>query len=339
MGCEKLKKDVLEAGFLKNLPFFIDSISLENRPMMPHMIEKLFSSSSEVILGKEHQVRLAFCCLLARGHLLVEDVPGVGKTTLVKFFAKALDLKSSRIQFTNDLLPADILGTSIFNEALGEFRFYPGPIFGQIVVADELNRATPKTQSACLQAMEERKVTVDGVTHDLPQPFFLIATQNPMEQSGTFPLPESQLDRFLMRIDLGYPDREAEKQLLKGESRNLLLDRMSAVMSADELQNLQEQVHQVLVADPVIDYIQDILAASRNYAVDCVGLSPRAGLALLKSSQAWAFIHQRSYVLPEDVQAVALSVMAHRLNHFHRFGGEPGATIAANILNSVPVDK
>jgi MoxR-like ATPase len=268
-----------------------------------------------LILGKDQPLRLALCCLIARGHLLIEDIPGVGKTTLANGLARTLGLGLKRIQFTSDLLPADILGTSIFErspQGAGTFVFHPGPLFAQVVLADEVNRATPKTQSALLEAMEERQVSVDGHTHALPTPFFVIATQNPTFQIGTYPLPESQLDRFLMRIDLGYPDREAERRMLAGPDRRELLAGLEPVLDAAGLARLQHAAAAMHVSEALRDYLLDLLAATRTGGGH--GLSPRAGLALQHAAQAWALMSGRAMVLPEDVQAVAPAVMGHRLS-------------------------
>jgi len=288
-----------------------------------------------LILGKERQVRLAFACLLARGHLLIEDLPGMGKTTLAHGLASALGLSFRRIQFTSDLLPADIVGVSIYQPETRDFRFHPGPVFTQLLLADELNRATPKTQGALLEAMEEHQVTCDGVTHALPDPYFVIATQNPRQQHGTYPLPESQLDRFLMRIDMGYPDRVAERELLKGRDRRDLLDTLKPVLDGARLAVLQGQVRAVRASDALLDYIQDLIAASRRSPHFVHGLSPRAGLALLAAARAWALLAGRDMVLPEDVQDVALSVMAHRLPP-----ADARATpmaLVAELIGSVPI--
>jgi len=300
------------------------------------LIETFLSEGQRVILGKERQLRLCLCALLCESHILIEDLPGVGKTTLVKTLARLLGLEATRVQFTNDLLPSDILGTSVFDSSTNQFRFHPGPIFGQIVIADELNRATPKTQSALLQAMEERKVTVDGVTHPLPRPFFVVATQNPLEQTGTYPLPESQLDRFLMRIDIGYPDRKAERDLLKGERREILLEELQPAFSVQTLMMAQVSCRQVHISDALINYVQDILDYSRSRPQNFRGLSPRSGLAMIESSRAWAFIHGRKMVLPDDVQAVAPAVMAHRLRFMDR-DSSSGESLAREILEHVPV--
>lgn len=316
----------------------VSSLKSTKHTQTPKAIEDFLKLSETVILGKTEQVHLAFCCLLARGHLLIEDVPGVGKTTLVKFLSRALNLQESRIQFTNDLLPADIIGTSIYDAEKGSFSFHKGPIFGEIIIADELNRATPKTQSACLQAMEERYVSVDGGSYPLPEPFFVVATQNPREQAGTYPLPESQLDRFLMRIEMGYPDRNAEKSLLKGEKRSDLISNIQPVMNGQDLIQFQKQVEEVFVSDQVIDYVQDILDQSRSSAVEHYGLSPRCGLSLIQSSKAWAFMHGRDLVLPEDIQAVAVAVMGHRLNRGDDLDSTRGVKVAKEIIGNVRID-
>jgi MoxR-like ATPase len=284
-------------------------------------------------LGKEHQVRLALACLLARGHLLIEDLPGVGKTTLAHVLAKVLGLQFKRIQFTADLLPADILGVSIYQSEGKNFVFHHGPLFAQLVLADEINRTTPKTQSALLEAMEERQVTAEGVTHKLPEPFFVIATQNPHHLIGTFPLPESQLDRFLMRIEMGYPDRAAERALLKGRDRRELVESLQPVIGPDKLMSLQPLVARVHVADALLDYIQNLLEATRRAGAFSEGLSPRAGLSLLAAARSWAMLAGRDMVLPEDVQTVAPSVIGHRLRSP---AGERAVSIT-RLLESVPI--
>jgi MoxR-like ATPase len=280
---------------------------------MPLLLDASIARLGEIILGKEQQLRLALACMLARGHLLIEDLPGVGKTTLAHALARVLGLHYQRIQFTSDLLPTDILGVSIYNRDTTDFRFHPGPVFSNIVLADEINRATPKTQSALLEAMEEDQVTIEGESRALPQPFFVIATQNPLHQIGTFPLPESQLDRFLMCIELGYPDSTAERHLLQGEDRRDLLAGVSPLVSVTQLRELQQQVHTVHAADALLDYLQALLAFSRQSPHFQHGLSPRAGLALLHSARAWAFLQDRDMVLPEDLQTVLPAVVNHRL--------------------------
>lgn len=297
---------------------------MSSRPASPHdlvlttaeaaasaeSLRLLNEALSQIILGKEQIVRLAVTCLLARGHLLFEDQPGVGKTLLSQALAQSLGLQFRRVQFTSDLLPADILGASIYDREAGSFTFHQGPVFTQVLLADEINRATPKTQSALLEAMEEGKVTCDGTPHTLPVPFFVIATQNPSTQIGTFMLPESQLDRFLMRLALGAPERGAERVMLQGQDRREMLRAMAPVMSWSELGHMQQLARLVHVSEPLLDYLQDLLAASRSGGH---GMSPRAGLALLAAARAWALMEGRVMVLPEDVQAVASSVMSHRL--------------------------
>ncbi|MEO5365907.1 MAG: AAA family ATPase [Magnetococcus sp. WYHC-3] len=267
----------------------------------------------EVILGKPHAVRLALCCLLAGGHLLIEDRPGVGKTTLAHALSTALGLAYARIQFTSDLLPSDITGVSVYDRERELFRFHPGPIFAGVVLADEINRATPKAQSALLEAMEERQVTVEGETRPLPDPFFVIATQNPARQVGTFPLPESQLDRFLMRISLGYPDRAAERQLLLGRSRRDLVAQLPPVADPGILGDMIREVQEVHTAPALLDYIQSLAEFTRLGGLYTDGLSPRAVLGLLRAARAWAWLAGRRAVLPEDVQTVLPGVAAHRL--------------------------
>ena len=271
---------------------------------MTQRIEEVVRQVGGIILGKEHQIRLAIACLLARGHLLIEDIPGVGKTMLAHALATSLGLGFKRIQFTSDLLPADILGVSIYDRDTGGFQFHAGPIFAQVVLADEVNRATPKAQSALLEAMEEHQVTAEGETRRLPQPFFVIATQNPSYQVGTFPLPESQLDRFLMRIELGYPDADAERALLQGEDRRDLLAELAPCMATQELVDLQHRVQQVHASSALLDYVQALVGHTRRSADYVNGLSPRAALAVLHAARAWALMAGRGHVVPEDVQAV-----------------------------------
>jgi MoxR-like ATPase len=298
-------------------------------------LERLIAAAGQVILGKEAQVRLALACLLARGHLLIEDLPGVGKTTLAHVLARTLGLHFQRIQFTSDMLPADIIGVSVYERDSGAFKFHPGPIFAQVILADEVNRATPKTQSALLEAMEEHQVTVEGETRKLPEPFFVIATQNPSEQVGTFPLPESQLDRFLMRIELGYPDRDAERALLAGTDRRDLLASLEPCMSPGELVEQQELVQQVHVAGALLDYVQAIVAHTRRSPEYVAGLSPRAALALVHSARAWALLEGRDQVIPEDVQAVLPGVAAHRLRPAQDAARR--ADVGAQLLAAVPI--
>jgi len=264
------------------------------------------------VLGKEEQIRFALCCLLAKGHLLIEDIPGIGKTTLAKTLAKVLGLEFRRVQCTNDMLPGDILGVSVFDQRSGSFSFHPGAVFTQILLADEINRTTAKTQSALLEAMEERQVSIEGESRQLPAPFFVIATQNPLEQAGTYPLPESQLDRFLMKISLGYPSREAERRLLTTGGVPITDDGRPLV-NAKVILQLQEQVSRVRLSPTLIVYLQDILDFSRNSGRFAIGLSPRAGLLLTRASQSYALLHGRNFALPEDVRRVLPYIAIHRL--------------------------
>jgi MoxR-like ATPase len=298
-------------------------------------IDRVVAAASQVILGKESQVRMALACLLARGHLLIEDLPGVGKTTLAHALAKLLGLHFQRIQFTSDMLPADILGVSIYERESGAFKFHPGPIFAQVILADEVNRATPKTQSALLEAMEEHQVTAEGETRKLPVPFFVIATQNPSEQVGTFPLPESQLDRFMMRIELGYPDRDAERALLSGTDRRDLLATLDPGMSPAELMELQAAAQRIHIAPALLDYVQAIVEHTRRSPEYVAGLSPRAALALVHSARAWAMLEGRDKVLPEDVQAILPGVAAHRLRPAH--DAQRRVDVGAQLLAAVPI--
>ena len=295
----------------------------------------LVSQIGQIIVGKPEVIRLAVACLLARGHLLIEDLPGVGKTTLSHALARSVGLDFRRIQFTSDQLPADIVGNSIFDRERQQFVFHPGPLFSQVVLIDEVNRATPKTQSAMLESMEEGQVTVDGHTHRLPEPFFVIATQNPQHQVGTFPLPESQLDRFLMRLELGVLDREAEREMLLGRDRRDLLRDLQPVLDVAKLQEIQDATREIHASPALLDYLQDLIEASRRE--HRTGLSPRAGLALLRAAQAWALMQGRDMVLPEDLQAVGIAVMAHRLGEDREATGEHGRALAQRLLQSVPV--
>ncbi|MGR8941910.1 MAG: AAA family ATPase [Gammaproteobacteria bacterium] len=300
---------------------------------MQNAINALLDSANQILLGKQRQVRLAVCCLLARGHLLIEDIPGVGKTTLAHTLAKLLGLDYQRIQFTSDILPADMIGASVFDAKNQQFTFHPGPIFKQMVLADEINRSTPKAQSALLEAMEEHQVTVDGKTYPLPEPFFVIATQNPSHQIGTFPLPESQLDRFLMRIELGYPDAVSERLLLTGQSRHSLIETLSVKLAPEQLRRIQKEVLQVHTSNALLDYCQAIIRFTRESSAYPAGLSPRAGLALLTAAKAWAYMDGRDAVIPEDLQAVLAPVAGHRI----RSGNIESDAVVAPILSQVPV--
>ena len=299
-------------------------------------LQQALNQINRIVLGKENQVRLCLACLLARGHLLIEDVPGVGKTTLAHALARTLGLDFHRIQFTSDLLPADILGAAIYDRDSGQFSFHPGPIFAQVILADEINRASPKAQSALLEAMEEGQVSIEGETRPLPSPFFVIATQNPSDQIGAFPLPESQLDRFLLRIRLGFPDHTAERALLRGEDRRDLLADLTSAITPVEFIAQQKRALQVHVSDALLDYLQALIAASRQDARFIAGLSPRAGLGLMRVAQAWAYLAGRDFVQPEDVQAVLPALTPHRL--FPAVGLiQPGDDWAARILLEVPI--
>jgi MoxR-like ATPase len=312
--------------------------SESNRPIRADFTKQIAAFTAqicEVIVGKTEPIKLAVACLLARGHLLIEDIPGVGKTTLAMALARSLGLDFQRIQFTSDLLPADVLGNSIFDRQEQRFVFHHGPLFSQVVLIDEVNRATAKTQSALLEAMEEHHISADGVTYELPQPFFVIATQNPQHQTGTFPLPESQLDRFLMRIELGVPDRVSERAMLLGMDRREMLKNLASVFTTQTLTDIQNAVRRVHTSSALLDYLQDLLDASRQR--HSTGLSPRAGLALLHAAQGWALMHGREMVLPEDIQAVGVAVMAHRLGHDIEQPGQSGLTLARALLSSVPV--
>jgi MoxR-like ATPase len=300
-------------------------------------IDQIVEAAGRILVGKQEVIKLAITCLLAKGHLLIEDVPGVGKTTLAHTLAHLLGLHYQRIQFTSDLLPSDIIGISIYEANERRFQFHQGPIFAQLILADEINRATPKTQSALLEAMEERQITIDGVTHGLPEPFFVIATQNPSHQVGTFPLPESQLDRFLMRVRIGYPGRLAERELLAGGDRRALIEEQPVVLSAQQLSEFQKQVSQVHVASALVEYCQDILAHTRNKPDYRLGLSPRAGLAMLQAARAWAYLEGRDLVLPEDLQAILPATVGHRLLTSGETRGVANDGLVMDLLNSVPL--
>ena len=300
-------------------------------------LQRVVQQAGQVILGKERQIRMAVACLLAGGHLLIEDLPGVGKTTLAHVLAKLLGLNFHRIQFTSDMLPADIIGVSVYDREGATFKFHPGPIFSQLILADEVNRATPKTQSALLEAMEEHQVTAEGETRKLPEPFFVIATQNPSNQVGTFPLPESQLDRFLMRIELGYPDRDAERTLLQGVERRDLIAVLDPCLAPGELMELQSTVKGVHAAPPLLDYIQALVEHTRRSPVYITGLSPRAALALLNCARAWSLLEGRDKVLPEDVQAVLPGVAGHRLRPVHDGAHHSSVDCAESLIGAVPI--
>jgi MoxR-like ATPase len=297
-------------------------------------LEAAMAQVNRVLLGKPRQVKLAFTCLIAGGHLLLEDVPGVGKTTLAHALAASFALDFQRVQFTSDLLPSDIIGVSVYERETGQFRFHAGPIFTGLLLADEINRATPKTQSALLEAMAEGQVTVDGQTHRLPQPFFVVATQNPLDLAGTFPLPDSQLDRFMLRVSLDYPDAAAERALLTGSDRRDLLAQLTPQLDGPGLAELSRRAQAVTASGALLDYLQALLAASRRHADIRVGLSPRAGLALLGAARAWAMLSGRQHVLPEDIQALFVSLAAHRLVPTR---GANGDSLARNLLAEVAV--
>ncbi len=286
----------------------------KNRSDLHTVFEQITEQVGQVIFGKQEQVQLALCCLFAQGHLLIEDIPGIGKTTLAKVLAETLGLDFRRVQCTSDMLPGDILGVSVFEQKSGNFIFHQGPIFTQVLLSDEINRTTPKTQSALLEAMEEVQVTIEGKTRPLPTPFFVIATLNPLEQAGTFPLPESQLDRFLFRIKLGYPDRSSELKLLRSGGTQKKSKTIHPILSAEKVIQCQQMAARVHVSDPLVEYVQDILDHTRNSPDFHTGLSPRAGLSLVRASQAWAFINGRDYCLPEDVQKLLPFVASHRLH-------------------------
>ncbi len=309
----------------------------ENRGKNIARLQQTLVVMNEVILGKEQPLRLALTCLIARGHLLIEDQPGVGKTTLAHLLARVLGLDFQRIQFTSDMLPADILGVSVYDQNSASFKFHPGPVFSQLVLADEVNRATPKAQSALLEAMEEYQVTTEGETHPLPSPFFVIATQNPSNQIGTFQLPESQLDRFLMRLEIGYPDQIHEKELLKGKDRREILKELDATLSPTQLLAVQQAAPQVHVSDVLIDYLQKILNFSRHSPYYQHGLSPRAGIAILRCAQVWALLDSRDHLLPEDIQAILPATTNHRLQPAAEFSTLTPDEIVSHLM-TVPLD-
>ena len=307
-----------------------------NHAFYQSRLDHIVNSLAHIILGKDEAIRLALTCLLCRGHLLIEDLPGMGKTTLAHALSTCLGLKFNRIQFTSDLLPADILGISIYEQTNAQFNFHPGPVFTQVLLADEINRATPKAQSALLEAMEEHQVTTEGKTRNLPEPFFVIATQNPGFQIGTFPLPESQLDRFFMRIHLGYPDAQAERELLTSQDRHQLIEQLQCTIDLQDLFDLQHAVKQIHVSSDLLDYIQALIIFSREPGNFAAGLSPRAGLALLHAAQAWALMCGRDHALPEDVQQVLPSIVNHRLQSVSG-SDENNLLTASNLLLSIPI--
>lgn len=304
---------------------------------MRDFIQTIIDEIGQVLLGKEEQIKLALACVLSDGHLLIEDLPGMGKTTLAHALAKTLGLSYQRVQFTSDMLPADIIGVSVYERDPGRFVFHPGPVFTQLLLADEINRTTPKTQSALLEAMEERQVTIEGETRKLDDPFFVIATQNPLSQMGTFPLPESQLDRFLMRISLGYPSPDAERRLFLGGDPRAQLARLKARLSPEKLPAIKRAAEQVKTSDSLIDYLQRLVQHTRHSPEFACGLSPRGALALLRVAKTWAFMHNRNYVIPEDLQALVPSVIGHRVTSATRGSEGHAQTLVAELLNAVDV--
>jgi MoxR-like ATPase len=294
---------------------------------MRELIDSAVAEVGRLLLGKEDQIRLALCCLMARGHLLIEDLPGMGKTTLSHALAQVLGLSYNRVQFTSDLLPADILGVSVFEQSSGSFTFHPGPIFSQVLLADEINRTTPRTQSALLEAMGEGQVTAEGATRPLPQPFFVIATQNPINQSGTYPLPESQLDRFLMRIELGYPDPREERLMFTRNANAVTAEDLRTCIDTRQLEQIREAVDQVHASDNLLDYLQRLVGYTRTAGNFGCGLSPRGALALLQSARTWALMSGREHIVPEDLQHVFPAVASHRLVPASDFGGDSNALV------------
>lgn len=299
-------------------------------------IGKAIAAVETIILGKSTQIELAVCCLIARGHCLIEDLPGVGKTTLSQTIAQVFGLDFNRIQFTSDLLPADILGVSIFDPEQQVFKFHPGPVFAHFILADEINRATPKTQSALLEAMEEKQITVEGVTHRLDEPFFVIGTQNPLDQSGTFPLPESQLDRFMMKISLGYPDQAAERALLTGGNPREMMHQMQPVVSIERFIKIQSAVDHVHCSEPLLNYVQQLIQATRNPGLFVYGLSPRAGLAIIQACKSWALIKGRSHAEPGDVQSVFGAIADHRLTPSEQHS-RPTRDLVNDLIEQIPI--
>jgi MoxR-like ATPase len=304
---------------------------------MQKAVDQIVSSVGKVLLGKQQQIKLSLACLFAQGHLLIEDLPGMGKTTMAHTLAKVLGLSFSRIQFTSDLLPADILGVSVYDRNKAQFEFHPGPIFNQLLLADEINRTTPKTQSALLEAMAEGQVTIEGETRDLPKPFFVIATQNPLTQAGTFPLPESQLDRFLMRVELGYPDPVSEREMLLGADPRKLISEIPTVIYPQQLLKIQQQVLHIKVSDSLVDYLQRLVQFTRTDSSFQCGLSPRGALAMLQCARAWALIQGRNYVIPEDVQTIMPGVAGHRLRGSVEQSSQTGEALVQRALNAVDI--
>ena len=305
---------------------------------MNQIINKFIESAQTAILGKKHELKLALCCFLSEGHLLIEDVPGVGKTTFAKTMAKLLDLSFSRIQFTNDLMPSDLLGIQIFDTQTNKFNLIPGPIFNQFILADELNRGTSKTQSALLEAMEESQVTLDGQTLTLPEPFFVIATQNPRSQVGTHHLPESQLDRFMMKIKIGYPDNAFEKKLISETIHHESFQNLKPVLNHESLKNIQTQINVITVSDKLLNYVLLLLENSRSNS-QFQGLSPRAGRDIIQAAKTWAFIEGRDFVLPDDVQIILSSVVSHRLTPFQNQTFEEDLELTKSLIKITNVDQ
>lgn len=303
---------------------------------MHKKLNPVLDQLNKVVLGKPHQVKLAVACLLAKGHLLIEDLPGMGKTTLGQAIAKVFGLEFQRVQFTSDILPGDIVGANIYDREKGSFEFHPGPVFSQLVLADEINRATPKAQSALLEAMEEQQVTIEGKTYPLPQPFFVIATQNPSYQIGTYSLPESQLDRFLFRVQLGYPEPGFEKVLLRGESGRVQMSNIKTLLELDELMEIQKFVQTITISDHLLNYVMELINATRQSPDFAHGLSPRGGLALIGAAKAWAFLDERDYVLPEDIQKVFVPTVAHRLQSV-KTSSEKIEVLVEQIIHDTPV--
>jgi MoxR-like ATPase len=304
---------------------------------MQSKVEAAVAEIGKVVLGKDKQIRLALCCLFAGGHLLLEDKPGMGKTTLSQALTKTFGLQYSRIQFTSDLLPADIIGVSIYDQSTAGFTFHKGPLFNNLILADEINRTTPKTQSALLEAMEEGRVSVDGTTYVLPQPFFVIATQNPVSFSGTYPLPESQLDRFLMRLTIGYPDPQAERELLINTDQRAKLEHIARCLGGEDVMEVQQRITQVQATDTLLDYVQRLVAYTRQDDKFSFGLSPRGAQALMRSARTWALMHDRQHVLPEDIQTVLPAVADHRLRSVSDASGRSGEAYSQRLLNEVDV--